>query len=374
MRIELQTLELRTRHAFHIARMQAPPVRQTVWVRLIDTDGVEGWGEAPTSTPYYGETAETAHAALGRIERLVSEFAERERGRVTGNEEARGLRPEGDEPLPAADPHAIPPEPVERAVREALEGQPMARVGLSAALHDLLGKRAGRPLWRLFELDPAAAPPSAYSIGLDAPEAMRERAAESAGYPVIKVKVGTEKDDETLAAIRAARPDATLLVDANTAWTLQGAIERLPMLEEYGVALIEQPLHPDDDEGWLPLRRASRIPIVADESCRTLADVERLAGRVDGINIKLAKCGSLTEARRMADAARTRGMVVMLGCMLESTLGIAAGVQLAPLVDYCDLDGAALLAEDPFEGPGLNRDGTLRFNEEPGLGVRRRGA
>lgn len=362
MRIELQTLELRTRHAFHIARMHAPPSRRTVWVRLIDEDGVEGWGEAPTSTPYYGETADTARAGLRGVERLASKVSEE----VRGDPVILGERAAG------AGPVAIPPGPVEEAVRGALGEQPMARVGLSAALHDLLGKRAGEPVWRLFGLDPADAPASAYTIGLDAPEAMRERAAAAAAYPVIKVKVGTQKDEETLAAIRAARPDATLLVDANTAWTLQGAIDRLPMLEEHGVAVIEQPLHPDDDESWLPLRRASRIPIVADESCRTLSDVERLAGRVDGINIKLAKCGSLTEARSMAEAARARGMVVMLGCMVESTLGISASVQLAPLVDYCDLDGAALLAEDPFVGPGLAEDGTLRFNQEPGLGVRRR--
>ncbi|MEN8375966.1 MAG: dipeptide epimerase [Gemmatimonadota bacterium] len=355
MRIELETLELSTRHAFHIARMQAPPTRRTVWVRLIDGDGVQGWGEAPTSTPYYGETAETAHAALRQVEGLVVEAAVRERGGA----EAGG-------------PEAIPPGPIEEAVAAALSGQPMARAGLSAALHDLLGKRAGAPVWRTWGLDPAAAPRSSYTIGLDEPAVMRERAAETAGYPVIKVKVGTDADEASLAAIRDVRPDATLLVDANTAWTLQGAIDRLPMLEAYRVAVIEQPLHPDDEDSWLPLRRASSVPLVADESCLNAADVERLAGNVDGINIKLAKCGSLTEARRMAEVARSHDMIVMLGCMVESTLGIAAGVQVAPLVDYCDLDGAALLAEDPFTGPGLEADGSLRFNDEPGLGVRKR--
>ncbi|HSM35936.1 MAG TPA: dipeptide epimerase [Longimicrobiales bacterium] len=354
MRIELETLELRTRHDFHISRMPAPPIRRTVWVRLIDADGVEGWGEAPTSTPYYGETAETATEALRSIEGLVCDaFAD-------ATEDGDGA------------PGAVPPDAVDRRVAEALDGQPMARAGLSAALHDLFGKRRGEPLWRMWGLDPSAAPRSAYTIGLDAVDAMRERAAESVDYPIIKVKVGTPEDEATLAAIRDARPDATLLVDANTAWTLEGAIDRLPMLEAYGVALIEQPLHPDDDESWEPLRRAAAIPIVADESCKDARDVERLAGRVDGINIKLAKCGSLGEARRMAEIARSHDMLVMLGCMVESTLGIAAGVQVAPLVDYCDLDGAALLAEDPFDGPGLEPDGSLRFNDEAGLGVRRR--
>ncbi len=371
MRIELETLELRTRHAFHIARLEAPPVRRTVWVRMIDDDGLEGWGEAPTSTPYYGETADTARDALRSVEGVVAEAVRRHRGGASAAGGAGARRPDR-EAAASVDERAIPPDPVDGAVAEALGGQPMARAGLSAALHDLFAKRAGLPLWRLWGLDPADAPRSSYTIGLDAVDAMRERAAESAACPVIKVKVGTEKDAETLAAIRDARPDATLLVDANTAWTLQGAIDRLPMLEAYGVALIEQPLHPDDDASWLPLRRASTIPIVADESCLDSGDVERLTGRVDGINIKLAKCGSLGEAVRMVEAARAHDMLVMLGCMVESSLGIAAGVQVAPLVDYCDLDGAALLAEDPFAGPGIEEDGTLRFNDEPGLGVRRR--
>lgn len=355
MRIELETLDLETRHAFHIARMQAPPVRRTVWVRVVEEDGTEGWGEAPTSTPYYGETAETAKEALRSVEASLAEAAARQGERSVGGG--------------AAGSRALDVPALEDAVAEALRDQSMAMAGLSAALYDLLGKRKGEPVWRVFGLDPAEAPASAFTIGLDAPEEMARRAADRSAFPVLKLKVGTDRDEETLAAIRQARPDATLLVDANTAWTLEGAIDRLPMLEEYGVALIEQPLHPEDEEGWLPLRKASPIPIVADESVRRSEDVERLAGSVDGINIKLAKCGSLTEALRMVEVARRHDMLVMLGCMVESTLGIAASVQLAPLVDYCDLDGAALLARDPFEGPGLREDGTLRFNEEPGLGV-----
>jgi L-alanine-DL-glutamate epimerase-like enolase superfamily enzyme len=141
------------------------------------------------------------------------------------------------------------------------------------------------------------------------------------------------------------------------------------MLEELGVAFVEQPLPPDDIDGFRTVRRAARIPVVADESCETAADIPRLLGAVDGINIKLAKAGSLREAMRMAYIARSHGLLVMLGCMLQSSLGIAAAVQLTPLVDYADLDGALLLADDPFDGPGMNPDGSLRFNEAPGLGV-----
>jgi L-alanine-DL-glutamate epimerase-like enolase superfamily enzyme len=143
------------------------------------------------------------------------------------------------------------------------------------------------------------------------------------------------------------------------------------MLEEFGVELVEQPVAKGDLEGMARVRRASRIPVIADESCEVAADVPKLAGAVDGVNIKLAKCGSLREAVRIVHVARAHSLQVMLGCMVESTLGIAAALQLAPLVDYVDLDGAALLANDPFTGPGLEPDGSLRFNTEPGLGVRR---
>jgi L-alanine-DL-glutamate epimerase-like enolase superfamily enzyme len=202
---------------------------------------------------------------------------------------------------------------------------------------------------------------------------MRQKVREAAGYPILKLKVGTARDEEILRMIRDEAPEKTLRVDANTAWTAKEAIRRIPMLEEFGVEFVEQPLPPGDLEGLRLVRKASRLPIVADESCEVAEDVPRLAGAVDGVNIKLAKCGSLREAVRIVHAARAHGMSVMIGCMIESTLGIAAALQLTPLVDYVDLDGAALLAEDPFTGPGMEGDGRLRFNHTPGLGVTRNG-
>lgn len=350
MRIETQVLELRTRHAFHIARARGEAVRRTVWVRVIDDDGVEGWGEAPTSTPYYGETADTAQAVLPRL--ASAAFDAREN-------------------VAAGDGGALPLERMEAAAAASIGYNGASKAALSAALHDLHGKRLGVPVWRLWGLDPAAAPVSSYTIGIDEPEIMRERVREARAYPVLKVKIGTDRDEQILGIIREEAPHSRLLVDANTAWSVKTALQRLPMLEAHGVEILEQPLAPCDLDGFALLRRRSGIPVVADESCRTSGDVASLAGRVDGINIKLAKCGSLREALRMAHVARAHGMLVMLGCMVESTLGIAAGVQVAPLVDYADLDGAALLAEDPFTGPGLGANGRLRFNEEPGLGVTR---
>jgi L-Ala-D/L-Glu epimerase len=343
MRVEHEVLELRTRHAFHIAREKAPPARHSVWVRVIDGEGVEGWGEA-AATPYYGETAETVTALLPRLEAALLEAA-------------------------AGDPFAF--ERVEKALELAVGRNPAAKCAVSAALHDLIGKRLGVPIWRMWGLDPATTPRSSFTIGMDEPAIMRQRVREAASYPMLKIKVGTSRDEEALRLIRDEAPEAILRVDANTAWTPRQALAAMPMLVAYGVELVEQPLRAGDLEGLRFLRARSPLPIVADESCETAADVARLVGAVDGINIKLAKCGSLREALRMVHVARSHGMSVMLGCMVESTLGIAAAIQLAPLVDFLDVDGAALLANDPFRGPGIEADGRVRFNQEPGLGVER---
>jgi len=347
MKLEYDVVPLETLHPFHIARAAAPPRRYAVQVRLRDADGVVGVGEAAPSA-FYGETAETVTAVLPMLEAALAAAA-REEGR--------------DEP----DLFAL--ERIERALAHAVGGNAAARVAVSAALHDLIGKRLGVPVWRLWGLDPAAAPLSSFTIGLDEPEVMRERVREARGYPILKIKIGTPRDEQLLALVREEAPDVLLRVDANTAWTAKQAVARLPMLEAYNVELLEQPLAPGDLEGFALVRRHARMPVIADESCKTAADIPRLVGRVDGINIKLMKCGSLREAVRMVHVARAHRMEVMLGCMVESTLGIAAAVQVAPLVDYADLDGAALLARDPFTGPGLERDGRLRFNTAPGLGV-----
>jgi L-alanine-DL-glutamate epimerase-like enolase superfamily enzyme len=340
MKLEYEILELPTRHAFHIARQRYQP-RRDVWVRVTDAEGGEGWGEA-AATPYYGETAETVCAVLPRLAGALEAAA-------------------------GEDPFAL--ERIEAALEHSVGYNPAARAAVSAALHDLVGKRLGVPVWQLWGLDPAAAPLSSFTIGIDDLELMRERVQEAAAMPILKIKVGTGRDAEILAMIRREAPDKVVRVDANTGWTLKQALAALPMLQEFGVEFIEQPLAPTDLDGMRLLRERSPLPIIADESCHSLADVARLAGAVDGVNIKLAKCGSLREALRMIHCARAHGLSVMLGCMIESTLGVAAAVQLAPLVDYVDLDGAALLASDPFRGPGLEPDGRLRFNREPGLGV-----
>jgi L-alanine-DL-glutamate epimerase-like enolase superfamily enzyme len=341
MKLTFDVLELQTKHAFNIARQQAPPARQMVWVRVTDGDGVEGWGEA-SPQPFYGETAETVAAVLPRLADALQSASR------------------GD---------AFALEAVDTALHLALAHNGSARVAVSMALHDLVGKKLGIPVWKLWGLDPSAAPRSSFTIGIDDIKVMHDKVREAASYPILKVKIGTPRDAEILSMIREEAPEKTIRVDANTAWTAKQAIAAMPMLADFGVEFVEQPLPAHDLAGLKLVRENSPLPIIADESVENAADVAKLAGVVDGVNIKLAKCGSLREAIRIVHAARAHNMSVMIGCMIESTIGIAAAIQLTPLVDYVDLDGAALLARDPFAGPGVEADGSLRFNTEPGLGV-----
>ncbi len=337
LRMNVEILELRTRHPFVIAR-GGQSEHRTVWVRLTDQEGHEGWGEAAPSK-FYGETAESVVAAL----------------QVYGT-----MLPD--------DPFHL--EGAERSWENKLRGNAAARSALSAALHDLMGKRLGVPLYRLWGLDPCAAPKSTFTIGLDAPDRIRAKVLEAEQYPILKVKLGTEQDIEVLQAIRDAT-DKEIRVDANCGWTVKHAIRMLPVLAEFGVTVLEQPLPPHALEGLAVISAQSDIPVIADESCLTSLDIPPLVGKVDGINIKLAKCGGLREALRMIAVARAHGLMVMVGCMIESSLGITAAAHLTPLVDIVDLDGAALLADDPFVGARID-GGQVSLPSEPGLGVRQR--
>jgi len=337
LHLEAEFLELRTRHPFIIAR-GGQAEHRTVWLRLRDGDGLVGWGEA-APTEYYGETPETVMAVLNRY---VAE-------------------------LPA-DPFDL--ELTERRLVHVVGGNPSARAAISMALHDLVGKRLGVPLWKLWGLDPSAAPVSTFTIGLDSPEKMRAKVLEAEAYPILKVKLGTTRDLEILRTIRDAT-SKELRVDANGGWTAKHALRMLPVLEEFGVTVLEQPVAAHDVRGLATVSRASRIPVIADESCLVATDIPPLAGAVDGINIKLAKCGSLREALRMIAVARAHALTVMVGCMIESSIAITAAAHFTPLVDIVDLDGAALLAADPFAGATIER-GRVMLPTEPGLGVRAR--
>ena len=250
----------------------------------------------------------------------------------------------------------------------SIAGEQAAKAALDAALHDLQGKLLGIPTFRLLGL-PRSGPPTSWTIWLGDPDDMAKRAeSASASFRRLKLKLGGGDglDVERVRAVRGAT-DLPLMVDVNEAWSLEEALEALPELAEIGVEYCEQPLKAGDP-GGATLRERSPIPIYVDEDCHTLADVGECAGIAHGINIKLAKSGGIREAIRMAHAARALRMGVMLGCMLESGLGIAAGCCVAPLCDHIDLDGNLLLREDPWPGVELV-DGVQVPSLEPGLGV-----
>jgi len=342
MRLETEVMTVHTAHPFVIARGGSSEWR-VVWVRLIDEDGAEGWGEAAPSR-FYGETADTVLAALDRLKPIIE------------NSQSADI------------------EQIETAMVQALRFNAAARCAVSAALHDLQGKRLGVPLWKLWGLTPSAIPRSSFTIAIAADDdALRARVREAvtAGYPILKVKLGSDHDRRIIQLVRDEAPNAILRVDANAAWTPKQTLSMAPLLQELGVEFIEQPLAPQDIDGLRFVRDRCDLPIVADESCLVASDVAKLAGVVDGVNLKLAKCGSLREALRMIHTARAHGMLVMAGCMIETSLGITAVAHLAPLLDCVDLDGAALLRHDPFIGATITH-GVVTLPTAPGLGVTRR--
>ena len=337
MQLSAQPLNLKLASPFRIAR-GVQTEAHNVLVRL-EHEGLVGLGEA-APRPYYGETRDGALAALAELSEHL-----------------------GDDPFAIAD--------IMDALDHAIGANPAAKAAVDMALYDLVGQRLGVPVYRLFGLSAAHAPLTSYTISIEAPTEMARRAAEAARtYPILKVKLGTPHDLEIVRAIRDAT-DATLRVDANAAWTAKEAIAIINALAPYNIEFVEQPVARHDLEGLKLVREHVSLPILVDESCVTLNDIARIADRVDGINIKLMKCGGLHHALKMIHAARAHHLRVMIGCMIESSLAITAAAHLTPLVDYADLDGALLIDADPYEGVSIE-GGRLVLPERPGLGVRPR--
>jgi L-alanine-DL-glutamate epimerase-like enolase superfamily enzyme len=337
VKLSHEVVRLKTRYPFVIAR-GGYAAHENVVVRITDKDGIEGLGEAAPNR-YYGESIATVAAALDQFAPV----------------------------LDSSDSWSL--EAIDASLTRVLRGNNSAKSAISAALHDIVGKRLGIPVYRLWGLDAADAGKSSYTIGIADNEGLKQRVADAAQYPILKVKLGTDRDMEIVRVVREAAPSKRLRVDANAAWTPSHAIRMIDFLADNDVEFVEQPVAQHDIEGLRFVRQRSKLPIIADESCLVSTDVPRLAGAVDGINLKLAKCGSLREALRSVDTARAFGMMVMAGCMIESSLGISAVAQLAPLLDHADFDGAALLANDPFTGATI-ASGQIRLSDEPGLGAR----
>ena len=309
-------------------------------VRISDAGGMTGIGGAAPAA-HYGETADTVAAVLPDLLSVVEDVG---------------------------DPHAF--QAIEAGMAAVVNDNPAARCAVSIAVHDLAAKRLGVPLYRLWGLDPSTAPATSYTIGLDETERVREKtaAAVDSGYEVLKIKLGTDRDRELIDAVREAAPDARVRVDANEAWTPREAVAKSEWLATRDVEFVEQPVSAEDPEGLKFVYERSALPIAADESCVTLSDIPAIADRCDIANLKLMKTGGLVEAKRMIAAARAHGLEVMCGCMIESNASIAAAAQLAPLLDYADLDGSLLLADDPYDGVNLT-GGEIRLAEQERAGT-----
>lgn len=323
------------RETFQIARGAAD--EETVVVAELEHDGVAARGEgAPVD--YWGETPETMIAAI----------------------EADGPALLGDDLFAG--------EAISRRLA-AWDGPQGAKMALDGLVHDWLGKRVRQPVWRLLGAE-RVTPPTSYTIGIDSVEGTADRTRRATGYEVLKIKVGGPGDLERLRAVREVT-EARLRIDGNEGWDLDTARSLTPELIELGVEFVEQPFPADDIDSFLAYRELdTRLPVLIDEGCKDLASVAKIATYADGIVIKLSKCGGIREALRMIHAAQALGLQVMLGCMIESELGIAQAAQLASLVDYIDLDGHLLISSRPFAGLGL-LDGRLVLSDKPGLGVER---
>jgi L-alanine-DL-glutamate epimerase-like enolase superfamily enzyme len=249
-----------------------------------------------------------------------------------------------------------------------VDGEWAGKAAIDIALMDWGGQRLGIPLYTYFGLDPRDTPLTTFSIGIDTPEITRQKTREAAEYPILKVKVGLSTDEPTIEAVRSVTKKP-LRVDANEGWkNKEEAVRKITWLEKQGVEFIEQPLPAEMIEETRWIRARVHIPVIADEACRHASDIPKLRDAFDGVNVKLDKAGGMLEAYRMIEVAKAMGMKTMLGCMVSSSVSVTAAAHLSPLVDYADLDGNLLIANDPFHGVRVEK-GKLILPARPGLGL-----
>ena len=327
--------ELKLAHVFTVAsysRTTTPDVQvEITW------EGVTGYGEA-SMPPYLGQSVETVTKFLNKVD--LSQFN---------------------------DPFKM--EDILSYVDSLSEGDGAAKCAIDIALHDLVGKLLGQPWYKLWGLDPAKAPSTTFTIGIDTPDVVKEKTLEAVGkFNILKVKVGLDTDVEMIETIRTVT-DVPLAVDANQGWKDRSkALDEIFWLKEHGIVMVEQPMPKEmlDDIAWLTER--SPLPIFADESIQRMKDIPSLVGAYNGINIKLMKCTGMREGWKMANMARALGMKVMVGCMTETSCAVSAAAQFSPYVDFADLDGNLLIANDRFDGVKVV-DGKLSLPDRPGIGV-----
>jgi len=334
MKLQLRPFSLRLRHTFTISR-ESHDVQPTLIVEL-EQNGQRGYGEA-TSNNYYAASVEEMTASLERVRPLIEAY---ELGT---------------------------PDELWQLLESELGDQSFPLCAVDLAAHDLWGKLAGQPVYKLWGLSLGQLPLTDYTIGIDTIDKMVAKMREFPHWPIYKIKLGTDHDIEIVRALRE-HTQSTFRVDANCGWSAEETIVNSIELAKLGVEFIEQPLPASQWDAMRHVYAESKLPIIADESCIVESDVARCQGHFHGVNIKLVKCGGLTPARRMIAQAKQLGLKTMVGCMTESSVGISAIAQLLPLLDYVDMDGALLLAEDIARGVTINQ-GAVSFPAVPGCGV-----
>ena len=327
--------ELKLRHVFTVAtysRTTTPDIQVE-----LTYDGVTGYGEA-SMPPYLGQSVQTVTTFLGKVD--LSQFN---------------------------DPFQM--EDILTYVDSLSAGDGAAKAAIDIALHDLVGKLLGAPWYRIWGLDAAKTPNTTFTIGIDTKEVVRQKTLECADkFNILKVKLGRDNDKEMIETIRSVT-NLPIAVDANQGWTdREKALDMIHWLKERGIVMVEQPMPKEqlDDMAWLTER--SPLPTFADEAIQRLADIRRIEGAYTGINIKLMKCTGMREAWKMLNYARARGMKVMVGCMTETSCAVSAAAQLSPVVDFADLDGNLLIANDRFKGMEVVK-GKITLPDRPGIGV-----
>lgn len=333
MKVSYRSYSLPFTHPFTISK--GTKTHQPTLIVALEHFGFVGYGEAPAIN-YYDITVEKMIEDLERKKIFVEKFAFSD------------------------------PERYWHYLHHLFPENPFLVCALDMAGWDLYGKIKRQQLHQLWNADTARSPLTDFTIGIDSIDKMIAKMQEKP-WPIYKIKVGVEGDIEMVAALRK-HTDAIFRVDANAGWTLEEAQQKIPLLKDLGVEFVEQPLAKDDWEGTKVLYQSSPLPLIADESCVFENDVEKCHNHFHGINIKLTKCSGITPARNMIKKARELNMKVMVGCMNESSVGTAAIAQLAPLLDYVDMDGPLLLSEDTAEGVKFDF-GRIIYTDAPGLGL-----
>jgi L-alanine-DL-glutamate epimerase-like enolase superfamily enzyme len=335
-KLDLEIARLQLRHTW-TTTMSSSAFRDTLHVRYT-RDGITGHGEGAPIVRYQ-ENAAGARQAAESVRDLVT----------------------------AADPWEF--EKLHSEIARRLSGQYAAQAALDIALMDWVGQKLGIPLYRYFGLNPDDAPITTFSIGIDTPEITRQKVREADAFPVLKIKVGLDTDEATIAAVRSVT-NKPLRVDANEGWKdKEEAVRKINWLATQGVEFVEQPMPASMLEETRWVHERVHVPLIADEACQRLSDVPKLVGIFDGVNVKLDKSGGMLVAFEMIQMARALGLRTMLGCMVSSSVSVTAAAHLSPLVNYADLDGNLLIANDPFVGIKV-KDGRLILPNGPGLGLR----